>query len=42
MEKYNTPVVELIELEAYDIIMTSGDEDELPGIPLELDEEYEG
>jgi hypothetical protein len=36
MEKYNTPVMELIELEAYDIIMTSGrDEDELPSIDLE-------
>ena len=42
MEKYNTPVMELIELEAYDIIMTSGDEDELPGITLSLDEEEEG
>ena len=39
MEKYNTPIMELLELEAYDIIMTSGDslldEDELPGIELE-------
>ena len=39
MEKYNTPVVELIELEACDIIMTSGDiieqdPNELPAIPL--------
>ena len=37
MEKYNTPVAELIELEADDIIMTSSiiqEEDELPAIPL--------
>ena len=39
MEKYNTPVAELIELEACDIIMTSGDpimpdDNELPAIPL--------
>ena len=37
MEKYNTPVAELIELEVDDIIMTSSiipEEDELPAIPL--------
>ena len=39
MEKYNTPVAELIELETIDIIMSSNilDDNELPMIPLDLD-----
>ena len=36
-ERYETPEMEIVEFETEDIIMCSGNENDLPGVPIGLD-----